>query len=50
MVIKGKGLMKKPELEDFYDDLDPRGCSTSEYNKYLAALVEYNKWLLKEKE
>ena len=33
--------MKKPELEDFYDNFDPRGCSTTEYNKYLKALKEY---------
>lgn len=30
-----------PKLEDFYDELDPRGCSTSEYNNYIIAL---NKW------
>lgn len=33
--------MKKPQLEDFYDEQDPRGCSTSEYNEYLKALKEY---------
>lgn len=33
--------MKKPQLEDFYDEQDPRGCSTSEYNNYLKALEEY---------
>lgn len=35
--------MKKPELEDFYDVHDPRGCSTGEYNDYLKALEEYEK-------
>lgn len=35
--------MKKPKLKDFYDELDPRGCSTSEYNEYLKALDVYNK-------
>ena len=29
--------------EDFYDEQDPRGCSSSEYNEYLKALGEYNK-------
>ena len=33
--------MKKPELEDFYDESDPRGCSNSEYNEYLKALRKY---------
>ena len=33
--------MKRPELEDFYDNSDPRGCSTTEYNEYLKALKEY---------
>jgi hypothetical protein len=36
-------IMKEPQLEDFYDISDPRGCSTSEYNDYLKALEEYNK-------
>jgi len=32
----------KPQLEDFYNSLDPRGISTSEYNEYLKALVEWD--------
>lgn len=33
--------MKRPELEDFYDELDPRGCSSSEYNEYEKALKKW---------
>lgn len=33
--------MKKPRLEDFYDESDPRGCSSSEYNDYEKALKAY---------
>ena len=35
--------LKKPKLTDFYDVHDPRGCSTSEYGKYMNAVDEYNK-------
>ena len=37
--------MKKPELEDFYDENDPRGCSTSEYDAYLNALKKWKNML-----
>ena len=33
--------MKEPQLEDYYDELDPRGISSTEYNKYLKDLEEY---------
>lgn len=36
------GINIEPQLEDFYDELDPRGISTYEYNKYLKALEKYN--------
>lgn len=36
-----KVYKRKPELEDFYDVNDPRGCSTFEYNEYLKALKDY---------
>ena len=26
--------MREPQLEDYYDISDPRGCSTSEFNEY----------------
>ena len=32
---------KKPRLEDYYDEFDPRGCTTSEYNKFLKAEKDY---------
>lgn len=32
---------REPKLEDFYDELDPRGCSTSEYNTYIKAFKDY---------
>lgn len=41
---------KKPELKDFYDEMDPRGCSSSEYNDYQNALKEYWSEVLKQKE
>ena len=34
-------MAKEPKLTDFYDDSDPRGCSSSEYEEYLAA---HKKW------
>lgn len=40
---KINNTLKEPKLEDFYDEQDPRGCSSSEYNEYLKALGEYNK-------
>lgn len=33
----------KPKLEDFYDQSDPRSCSTSEYNEYIKALTQWEK-------
>jgi hypothetical protein len=35
---KGKA---KPQLEDFYDTSDPRGCSSSEYNDYQNAVYKW---------
>jgi|688.fasta_scaffold14099_9 hypothetical protein len=35
---KGKS---KPQLEDFYDTSDPRGCSSSEYNDYQNAVYKW---------
>lgn len=35
--------MRKPRLSDFYDELDPRGCSGSEYADYEKALAEYHR-------
>ena len=35
--------MKKPEVKDFYDDMDPRGMSTSEHNDYMIALKRWEK-------
>ena len=35
--------MKEPQMEDFYDELDPRGISSTEYNEYLKALEEYER-------
>lgn len=35
--------MKKPVLNDFYDESDPRGCSASEYNDYLSAVADWEK-------
>jgi len=32
---------REPQLEDFYDELDPRGCSSGEYNDYIRALEEF---------
>ena len=32
---------RKPQLTDFYDGLDPRGCSGREYDDYLEALDEW---------
>lgn len=42
--FKKRKILKscKPKLSDFYDELDPRGCSTSEYDKYLKALKEWD--------
>ena len=34
--------MEKPKLEDFYDEMNPRGCSSSEYAAYEAAVKIYN--------
>lgn len=33
----------EPNLEDFYDGSDPRGCSTSEYNEYEKALGKWKR-------
>lgn len=41
--IKKTDKMKKPQIEDFYDELDPRGISSTEYNNYLEALEEYER-------
>ena len=30
-----------PRQSDFWDDSDPRGCSSSEYNAYLKAVEVY---------
>lgn len=38
-----KDKMKEPQMEDFYDELDPRGISSTEYNEYLKALEEYER-------
>ena len=38
-----KDKMKEPQIEDFYDELDPRGISSTEYNEYLKALEEYER-------
>ena len=35
---KGKS---KPQLEDFYDTSDPRGCSSSEYEDYANAVKKW---------
>ena len=35
----------EPKLEDFYDELDPRGVSTSEHNEYEKALEKWKKLL-----
>ena len=40
---KINNTLKEPKLEDFYDEQDPIGCSSSEYNEYLKDLGEYNK-------
>lgn len=37
---------KEPKLEDFYDEQDPRGCSSSEYSEYLKALKEYDEKII----
>lgn len=37
-----KTFFREPQLDDFYDSADPRGCSTTEYNMYLKALNKYN--------
>ena len=34
--------MEKPRLEDFYDETDPRGCSSSEYTDFEKAVKIYN--------
>jgi hypothetical protein len=33
--------MKEPQIEDFYDELDPRGISSTEYNEYLKAVEKW---------
>lgn len=33
---------KLPKLSDYYDETDPRGCSSSEYAEYERALKKYN--------
>lgn len=33
--------MKEPQLEDYYDELDPRGISSTEYNEYLKAVEKW---------
>ena len=38
---KINNTLKEPKLEDFYDEQDPIGCSSSEYNEYLKALKDY---------
>lgn len=30
-------MSKEPKLSDFYDENDPRGCSSSEYDEFLVA-------------
>lgn len=37
--------MKKPRLEDYYCEHDPRGCSTSELREYAKACEEYENYL-----
>lgn len=34
-------MSDKPKLEDFYDESDPRGCSSTEYRQYEAALTAW---------
>lgn len=34
-------LFQQPKLNQFYDENDPRGCSSSEYNDYETALKEW---------
>lgn len=36
-------MRKRPEINDYYDDSDPRGCSSSEYREYEAALIKWEK-------
>lgn len=38
-----KNKSKKPQLTDFYDSSDPRGCSTSEYEDYLKVVKKWEK-------
>jgi len=52
--MKNKEFLKRPIPEDFYDEFDPRGMSTSEHNEYTKAYNEYveqlksNNWTLSE--
>lgn len=34
-------MSKEPKLSDFYDESDPRGCSSSEYDDFITA---HKKW------
>lgn len=36
-------MSDKPKLEDFYDESDPRGCSSTEYRNFEVALAEWEK-------
>jgi len=36
--------MERPKLEDFYDQSDPRGISSSERDEYMTALKVYEGW------
>lgn len=35
--------MNRPKLEDFYDESDPRGCSSIDYNKWIDAVRKREK-------
>ena len=34
-------MNRRPELSDYYDASDPRGCSSSEYREYEADLIKW---------
>ena len=36
-------MTKRPELSDYYDSSDPRGCSSSEYREYESAVIKWEK-------
>lgn len=40
-------MNKKPELKDYYDGNDPRGCSSTEYAKYETDLLKWEKLRIK---